>query len=106
MSEITRRRTDELRYLMAMLELGAVDFDKRARASEKNLCGSFNRTGLSRTGRAKEQEVSYRPSRHCHSRQINLVHVDDASDGAILSHNFAEQTALKIQNLGTPHFGI
>ena len=37
---------------------------------------------------------------------INLVHIHDPSNRAILSDNLPEQLALEIEHFGTPHFRI
>src|SRR5207249_7608226 len=47
-----------------------------------------------------------RTVRHGHSRQINLVHVDDSAHGAVLPNDFAQQAAFKVEDFSTSHFGI
>src|SRR5581483_4423983 len=42
MTEVSRRRADELRDLMAVLELAAIDFDDRARVLHEALGGGLD----------------------------------------------------------------
>src|SRR6185295_4109238 len=46
MTDISRRRTDELRDFVAMLKFGTVDFDYCSRVSEQTLRQPFDETGL------------------------------------------------------------
>src|SRR5207245_1471905 len=43
---------------------------------------------------------------HSHAGQINLVHVHNPVNRAILSNNFAQKPAFEVQNFGAPHFGV
>jgi len=50
MSQISGRRADQFRDLMAVLELRTVNFDHDARVFEQRLCGSLDDSRFARSG--------------------------------------------------------
>ena len=95
MSQVSGRRTDQLGDLVAVLELGAVDLDDRARILQQRLGGRFDDAGLSRAGRPQEQEVPDRAARGAHPRQMHLIDVDDLLDRLILPDDHPPEVGLQ-----------
>ena len=95
MSQVSGRRADQLRDLVAVLKLGAVDLDDRARILQQRFGGGFDDARLAGTGRTQEQEVSDRTARGAHARQMHLIDVDDLLDRLILSDNHPAQAGLE-----------
>src|SRR5438093_524125 len=81
MSEITRGRTDQLGDLVAVLKLRAVDLDEGAWTAKKDFGRSLYNARLAGASRSQKQKITDRAVRHSHSRQINLIHVDDSAHG-------------------------
>ena len=106
MSQVARRRTDQFRDLMAVLELRTVNLDKSARTAKQDFGRSLDHSRLARTCWTQKEQVTDRTARHCHTCQINLVHVHDSANCAILTDNLARKPTFEIENLDTSHFGI
>ena len=104
MSQVSGRRADQLRDLVAVLELGAIDLDDRARILQQRLGGGFDDAGLARAGRPQEQEIPDRTAGRAHPRQIHLIDVDDLLDRLILTDDHSAQAALERYRL-SPGFG-
>ena len=85
--KVSRRRTDQLRDLMAVLELGTINLDHAASISDHAFRCRFYQASFAGTGGAEEQEVADRPAGTVHPRQIRLVDVNDLIDRFILSDN-------------------
>src|SRR5207249_5065844 len=66
----------------------------------------FDHSGLTRSRRTEEKQVTNWPARHVHSRQVDLVHVDNALNGAILPYDFSQQPAFEVQYFGASHLRI
>ena len=62
-SQISRRRTDQLRNFVRMLEFRAIHLDHCARIAEQYFRSGFHHAGLSGSGRSEEQQIPHRPSR-------------------------------------------
>src|ERR1700684_1175315 len=84
-SQISWRRTDELRNLVAVLKLGAIDLDDRARGLQQSFRRRLDDSGLARSRGAEEQKVSDRAARRIHAREMHLVDIDDLLDRLILT---------------------
>src|SRR5207247_6065062 len=106
MSEITRGRTDQLGDLMAVLKLRAVDLDEGAWTAKKDFGRSLYNARLAGASRSQKQKITDRAVRHSHSRQIDLIHVDDSAHGAILPNDLAQQPAFKVEDFSTSYLGI
>ena len=63
MPQISGRRTDQFRDLVAVLKLGAIDLDDGARIAHQALRSGFHQPRFAGTGRSQEQKISYRASR-------------------------------------------
>src|ERR1700686_2605827 len=95
MSQISRRRADQFRNLMAVLELGAIDLDDGARILQQCLGSGFDDARLPGTGRPEEQKVPDGTPWSAHACQIHLIDVDDLLDRLILSDNHPSQAVLE-----------
>ena len=85
MSQVSGRRADQLRDLMAVLELGAVDFDYGTRVVQQGLSRCLDNASLARPGRPEEQKVSNRTARRRQPRRVALVSSDDLANCFVLS---------------------
>src|SRR5438093_11583975 len=99
MSEITRGRTDQLGDLVAVLKLRAVDLDEGAWTAKKDFGRSLYNARLAGASRSQKQKITDRAVRHSHSRQIDLIHVDDSAHGAILPNDLANSRGSKSRTL-------
>ena len=95
MPQISGRRADQLGDLVAVLELGAVDLDHRARIPQQASAVASTMRVLPGAGRTEEQEVADRAARGAHSRQVHLVDVDDLLDRLILTDDKSLQTGFE-----------
>jgi hypothetical protein len=84
MTEISRRRTDELRDFVAMLKFSTVDFDYCSRVSQQTLRQPFDETSLARSSRSQKHKVRNWPPRRRHATQVRLIHLDDLMNGVFL----------------------
>src|ERR1700756_731716 len=98
-SQISRRRSNQLRNLMRMLELRAIDLDAGPRVAKQRLGHGLDDPSLSRPRRPQEQQIPHRTSRRIQSRQEHLVDLDDLFDGRILSYNPAAKGAFKLSRI-------
>src|SRR5581483_10213220 len=62
MAQISGRRTNQLRDLVTVLELGAVDLDDRSRIVHQSFRSSLHSSGFSRARRSQEQKIPNRAS--------------------------------------------
>src|SRR5437667_12167396 len=106
MSEITRGRTDQLGDLVAVLKLRAVDLDEGAWTAKKDFGRSLYNARLAGASRSQKQKITDRAVRHSHSRQIDLIHVDDSAHAAILPNDLAQQPAFQVEDFSTSYPGI
>ena len=83
MSQISGRRTNQLRDLMAVLKFRAVDLDYRARIANQRLRGCFHDTRLARSRWPQKQEVPNGTSRGRHPSQVHLINIHDLLDGLV-----------------------
>src|SRR5689334_1212481 len=104
MSEISRRRPDQLGNLMTVLEFGAVDFDDSVRVPNETFRQRFHRPSLPRPGRPQKEKRSNRTPQTGHPRQVRLVDTDYLADGFILTYYPLAQILLKRLGLAS-HFG-
>src|SRR5580693_4238676 len=105
-TEVSRRRANQLRDFVRVLKLGAVNLNNSARIAEKNFGGGFHDARLSGTGRAQEKEVTHRASRRIHSGRENLIEVGDGADGFFLSDNPCAQRGIKFLRFQTAKLRI
>ena len=106
MAEISRRRTDQLRDLVRMLEFGAVDLHDRVRFAKQNLGRRLDHARLSRAGRPEEQHRADRPRRVVHARQIDLEKPAHPPDRPLLADDQARELVFKFLRPRTLAFGV
>src|SRR4051812_16927638 len=96
MSQVSRRRADQLCDLMRVLKLCAVDLDAGASLAKKRLGECLDHAGLPRAGGSKKQKVPYWAAGRIQSRQEHLIDFGDFFDGGVLSHDLAAQGGFEI----------
>src|ERR1017187_9331004 len=99
MSQISRRRTNQLRNLVRMLELRAINLDARPRVPKQRLGHGLDHARLARSRGPQKQQVSHRTSRRIQPREKHLIDFDDLFDGCILPHNAAAQGGIKLSSI-------
>jgi hypothetical protein len=104
--QISRRRTNQFRDFVGVLELGAVHFNYRARIAEQHFGRSFHHPRLARAGGTEEQQVPHRTPRRIQARAKDLIQVDNRLYRFILPHNLASQPRFKIPGFHAAEFGI
>ncbi len=104
MPQVSGRRADQFGNLMAVLKLGAVDLDHRARIAYQRFRHGFHRARFARAGGPEEEQASGRPSRARHARDKGLVDIDDLANGVVLTDNPLPQIRLRARALPAPSF--
>src|ERR1051326_497539 len=89
MTDVARRRTDQLRDFMAVLKFTAVHFDERLRISEQNLGRGLDDSCLAGSRRPKEQQVRDRSSGYSHAGDDHFVDVYQLRDRLVLPDDLA-----------------
>ncbi len=84
-SEVSRRRADEFRNLMAVLKFGAVNLDHRPRIVQQGLSSCLDDASLAGAGRPNEKKVSDRAACGRQTRQVGLICPDDLVNRLFLS---------------------
>src|SRR5580658_5860886 len=98
-SQIPRRRTDQLSNLMRVLKLRAVDLDAGMRIAEQSLGHRFHHARLARSSRPQKKQVPHRTSRSIQPGQKHLVNLGDLFDRLVLTHNAAAQRSFKLSRI-------
>src|SRR5690348_11995589 len=98
-SQISRRRADQLGDLMRVLELGAIDLDTCPRVSKQRLRHRLDYPRLSRASRSQEEQVPHRTSRRVQARQEHLIDLYHLLDRLILPHNAPPQSSFKLSSI-------
>src|SRR5271163_2732951 len=106
MSQVSRRRSDQLGDFVRVLELGAIDLNASPRISEQSLGHGLNHAGFPRAPWAQKKQVSHRTSRRIQSRQEHLVNFDHLFKRGILAHNLAAQGVVEISGISTAAGGV
>ena len=99
MSQISRRRSDQLRNLVRVLKLRAINLDAGPRVPKQRLGHGLHHPRLPRSRRPQEQQVPHRTSRRIQPRQKHLIDFDDLLDGRVLPHNAAAQGGIKLSSI-------
>ncbi len=94
--QISRRRTNQFRDFVRVLELGAVHLDYRARIAKQHFGRGFHHPRLARAGWPQKQQVPHRTPRRIQPRAKDLVQVHNRLYRFILPHNLASQPRFKI----------
>ena len=77
MPQVSGRRADQLRNLVAVLEFRAVNLDDRARIAHQRLSRGFHDACFAGSSWPQKEEVPDGTARGRHSRQIHLINIDD-----------------------------
>src|ERR1700688_3223622 len=97
--QISRRRSNQLRNLMRMLELRAINLDASPRVAEQRLGHRLDHSRLSRSRRPQKQQVPHRTSRRVQPRQKHLIDFNHLLNRLLLSDNAAAQGAIKLSGI-------
>src|SRR5215468_5677599 len=96
MTEVTRRRADQLRDLVRMLKLRAVNLRDQIRITKKYFRGGLDDSRLAGTCGTKEEQVPDWTAGVSQSSQKDLIQAGDASHSAILSDDQRGKLILKL----------
>ena len=97
--QISRRRADQLRDFVRVLEFGAIHLDHRARIAEQHFGRRFHDARLARARRPEEQKIPHRPSRRIQAGAKHLIQVHDGLHRFVLSDDLPPQPSLEIARL-------
>ncbi len=81
MSQVSRRRVNQLRDLVRVLKFGAVNLDTGLGIAKQRLGHGFYHPRLARSRRSKKQKVPDRAAGRIQSSQEHLVNFGDLLDG-------------------------
>src|SRR5258708_2618430 len=91
---------------MTVLELSAIDLNKRSRIACSALCGSFYQPGLAGAGRSEEQKASHRSARNAHPERECLVNAHNLPYRIVLADDLASQAGFELLSLESCLCGI
>src|SRR5579863_9448735 len=100
-TEISRRRADQLGNFVRVLKFRAIHLDDRARIAKQNLRCGLHDAGFAGTSRAKEQQVANWPARRVQSRAEHLIQVHQRLHTFFLADNFRRERSLEFQRIRT-----
>src|SRR6266849_5980578 len=95
-SQISRRRTDQLSDFMAVLKLRAIDLDYCSRIFQQGLGRRLDDASFSGARRSEEQKISDGPADRGQSRQVSLINPHDLVNGFVLSNDKPAEFVLQI----------
>src|SRR5258708_21541736 len=104
--QISRRRTNQLRDFMRMLEFRAIDLDNRSGIAKQYFGGGFHDTRLAGTGRSEEQQVADWPPRRVQSRAEHLIQVYQRLHAFFLADDLCPQRPFKVTSIVAADAGI
>src|SRR5208337_514885 len=96
MTQIARRRANQLGDLVRMLELSAVNLDAGAHIPKQRLRHGLDDAGLARPRRSQEEEIPNWAAGRIQSRQKHLINFADFLDSGILAYDPAPKSGLKL----------
>src|ERR1700732_4779245 len=96
MAEISRRRPDQLGYLMTVLELSTVNLDNRTRILEQRLGRRLYGAGFTRPRGAEKEKVSNGPDGSSHAAEIHLINADNLPNCFLLSDDALAQVGFEL----------
>ncbi len=96
MSQVSRRRADQLGNLVRMLELGAIDLDAGPRVAKQRLRHRLHHPRFAGAGRPQEQQIAHGTVRRIQASQKHLIDFRYLFDRLILAHNLPAQGSLKV----------
>src|SRR5579872_5472061 len=98
-TQIPRRRANQLRNFVRMLEFCAINLDDGARISKQNLRSRFHDPRLARASGSEEEQVPDGPPRRVQSRTEDLIQVHQRLHPFRLSDDLRAQRSLKIASI-------
>ena len=96
MSEVSRRRADQLGDLVRVLKFGAVDLDARLGIAEQRLGHRLHDARLARSGRPQKQQVADRAAGRIQPGEKHLINFGDFFDGRVLANDLAPESGFEI----------
>src|SRR5260370_15695926 len=106
MTEVARRRANQLGDLMTMLELRTVDLDDGLRIPKQHLSSSLDQSRLATACRPQEKQIGQGAARSSKTRPVYLVDPRQLPNGAVLSDEAAARVAFEMFDLCGLHHGI
>src|SRR5579859_954213 len=106
MPQVSRRRANQFRDFVRMLEFRAIHFDHRARVAENHFRRSLHHARFARTCRSQKQQVSHRTPRRVQSRPEDLIQIHHGLYRLFLADNLPPQCGLEFARLAAPLRGI
>src|SRR5882724_9558796 len=97
--QIPRRRTNQFRDFVRVLELRAVHLNYGSWVAKQDMSPSFDDACLTGAGRPKKQQVAYRPPGRIQSRAEHLIQVHQRLHSLFLAHDLRAQRAFKVSRV-------
>src|ERR1700758_2027064 len=98
-SQVARRRTNQLCNLMGMLKFRTIDLDDSARAAKQDFRRGFDKAGLSGAGGPQEEQIPHRATRRIEPRREYLEQFHERLHTFVLSNDLRAQRLLKLHRL-------
>src|SRR6516225_7374326 len=98
-TEVARRRTDELGNLVGVLKFRAIYLNDRAGIPKQDLGRCLHDAGLSGARWPEKEQVPYGPARRVQSGTKDLVHVHQGLYAFFLANNLGAQGSMKIPRI-------
>src|SRR5579884_3333557 len=95
MSEVARRRADQLGNLVAVLEFGTIDLDACSGISEECLGNCLNNASFPRARRPQKEEIADGASRWIETCQKHLVDFRHFLDRVFLTNDPSAEISFK-----------
>src|SRR5258705_5481621 len=105
-SQVSRRRADQLRDLMAVLILRAIDLDCCPRILQQGFRGCLHEACLAGTRWPQEKKVCDRPANGGQPRKISLVSRHNLLNCILLSNDKRMKFACQILGLASRPCGV
>src|SRR5258708_806636 len=99
MSQVSRRRADQLGNLVRVLNFRAIDCAAGRRISEECFGHCFHDASLARTGRSQKQQVTHGAPRRIQPSQKHLVDFRYFFDRLILADDLTPQVAVEVARI-------
>src|SRR6476469_3121989 len=105
-TEVARRRADQLGNFVRVLEFGAIDLDTGASVPEQRLGKRLNHPRLARTCRPQKEEIPHGPTGSVQARQEHLINFYDFFDRLVLANDLSAKCGFKVPGVITSAVGI
>jgi hypothetical protein len=105
-AQVSRRRPNRFRDLMAVLKLGAIDFNDGTGIFQQSLGGCFDNTRFSAAARPQKKKIRNWASSRTESGQVRLASPHNLVNGFVLSNEKVAEAALRILGLRSRLTGI